>query len=150
MNNLSIWKRLTSETPKFWIRAQILCLAISAILGHVLSHTHVISPVLGGILIGLFSGGAAFAQLAVKDGDLIKEVATDPLIIIDKFGELQNDFATLKAAFANHNPATLDDIKKAIADSTQQSAAIPAQITVQAPVAEAAPAAAPTADTTQL
>lgn len=143
MQNLSIFTRLTSETPKFWVRIQIVCLILSAAMGYVIN-AHLVPVAIGYILVGLFGGGAAFAQLAVKDGSIVTDALHDPLTILDKLGELQSDFKTVKAAVTDHIPATLTDVASAIAESNAIPDQAPAPV-AQAPVVQAVtvPQAAP-------
>jgi hypothetical protein len=138
MNNLSIWKRITSPTPKFWVRFQIICLLLSAVTGHVMGN-HILSPMVGGLLVGLFGGGAAFAQFAVKDSEIIKEVINDPLSIIDKIGELQSDFVTVKDAVTKHIPATIADVSKVIADNKAPALPVAETNNVSIPSSEGKP-----------
>lgn len=117
MENLTIWNRLTSETPAFWKSVQIGCVVVAAILGWVMDAVH-IPQLVEGIVLGAVGGVGIFAQCAVQDNALIKKVLADPLKsipdIVDALPELVGQMKQIHAAMILPTKVGLSDVVGAV------------------------------------
>jgi hypothetical protein len=112
--------RLLSETPKFWLRVQIVCLILSVAIGHLMNlpamapyHTALV------FLCGGFAFLAAAAQLAVKDMPLVGELIQSPGTIIDRAPEILDALAQLKLSVTDPKPYTIADVTEKIGELSE-------------------------------
>lgn len=108
-------QRLRSETPKFWIIVQVVCIILVAVAAN-LAKYQLIPNTVYLVIAGAASAVVFISQFAVKNGAEIAQLLADPSKLVEHLPEIIDLFKQLHENVDMPQPIGLPQLKSVAKD----------------------------------
>jgi len=119
-SNPTLWQRISSETPPFWLKVQKICLALAAVVSY-LALQKLIPAEITDTVYKVCLGCAGLSQFAVTDIGMVNGAVNNPLSALSDLSTIKSQVGAIhQQVVAPAKPETIDSVIEKVADINAQ------------------------------